>query len=81
MEEIIKCPECGDFTDVDTDELELGTPIECEHCSEELEVTNLQPLEVDYASDEDEDDEECDDMDDDFDLDDEGEEEDEESIV
>ena len=68
------CPECDGEVEVDENDVDLGDELSCPECGQTLVVSNTDPLELDFApeDDEDEDDEEEDD-----DLDDEELEEDE----
>lgn len=48
------CPECGAEVEVDADVTE-GEIISCGDCGVELEVTNVKPLELELAPEEEED--------------------------
>lgn len=63
------CPECDAEVDVDETDVDLGDELACPDCGQNLVVSNLEPLELDFAPEDDEDDE--DDDEDDEDLDDE----------
>ncbi len=73
------CPECDAEVDVDETDVELGDEVSCAECGSELVVSGVDPLELDFATDddEDEDEEEDDDELDDDDLDEDGDGEDE----
>lgn len=71
------CPECDADVEVDDVDAEIGDQISCPECGQSLIVSGTDPLELDFAVDEDEEDEDDDDLDDD-DLDEDGDEEDEE---
>jgi len=74
---MVNCPKCDAVIDVDEEELDEGDPLTCEECGASLNVSSLDPLELELA-DEDEDEEEEEDEDFDYDEDEEEEEEDEE---
>jgi len=58
---IATCPECEAEIHVEED-LDKGEPVTCSECDARLEVVGLDPVELDYApEDEDEDDDEDDD--------------------
>lgn len=73
---MIKCPVCDADIDVEEDELDEGETISCDECGAALNVSSVDPLELEpaEADDEDEEDEE---EDFDYDEDEEDEEEDE----
>ena len=71
---MVNCPKCDAVIDVDVEELDEGDTLTCDECGADLNVTGLDPLELEPTSDEEEDDEE----EEDFDYDEEDEEEDEE---
>jgi alpha-aminoadipate carrier protein LysW len=70
---MVNCPSCDASIDVDEEELDEGDSLICEECGSTLNVTGLNPLDLEVAEEE----EEEDDEDDDF-SDDEDEEEEEE---
>lgn len=75
------CPECDAEVDIDPADVDLGDETSCPECGQTLVISNTDPLELDFApeDDEDEDEDEDDDLDgddDEDDLDDEGEDED-----
>lgn len=73
---MIKCPVCDADIDVEEDELDEGETISCDECGAALNVSSVDPLELEPAEgDEEEDEEEDEDFD--FDEDEEDEEEDE----
>jgi len=63
------CPECDAPIEVDEVDADVGDEISCTECGQNLVVVNTDPLELDFATDEDDEDE-----DDDDDLDDEDDE-------
>lgn len=69
------CPECDAEVEVDEDDVDLGDEVSCPECGQTLVVSNTDPLELDFAPDDDEDE---DDEDDDIEEDDDDELEDEE---
>jgi len=71
---MVNCPKCDAALDLDEDELDEGDTLTCEECGADLNVTGLDPLEIEAGDDEDEEEEE---ESDDFDYD-EDEDEDEE---
>jgi alpha-aminoadipate/glutamate carrier protein LysW len=73
---MVNCPKCDAVIDIDEDELDEGDTLTCDECGADLNVTGLDPIEVEPAEVEEEEEEE---EDEDFDYDeDEDEEEDEE---
>jgi len=75
------CPECDAEVEIDPADVDLGDETSCPECGQTLVISNTDPLELDFApdDDEDEDEDEDDDLDgddDEDDLDDEGEDED-----
>jgi lysine biosynthesis protein LysW len=64
------CPECDADIPIDEFDVDKGDLIDCPECGTGLEVTNLSPIELDLAPDEEDDEED--------DLDDDDEDEDEE---
>lgn len=73
---MVNCPKCDAAIDVDVEELDEGDTLTCDECGTDLNVTGLDPLELDTTEEDEEDDDE---VDEDFDYDeDEDEEEDEE---
>lgn len=68
------CPECDAEVKVDEDDVDLGDEVSCDECGQTLVISGVDPLELDFATEDDEDDEdEDDDADDDEDSDDEDE--------
>ena len=45
------CPECDSQIDVDDFDVDLGDTLSCQECGQILEVTNLSPIELDAAPD------------------------------
>jgi ribonuclease E len=73
------CPECDADVEVDDVDAEIGDEISCPECGQSLVVSSTEPLELDFATDEDEEDEDDDEDDlDDDDLDDDDADEDDE---
>ena len=75
---MVNCPSCDAIIDVDEDELDEGDALTCEECGANLNVSGLDPLELEKAGQEEEDDEEEDDLDFDEDEDEDEDEEEEE---
>jgi len=69
------CPECDAEVEVDEDDVDLGDEVSCNECGQTLVISNTDPLELDFAPD-DEDDE--DEEEDEPEEDEEGEEDEEE---
>ena len=69
---MVNCPKCEAVIDVDEEDLDEGDSITCDECGAELNVTGLDPLDVELTEEEEEEE-----TDDDFDYDDEDEDEDE----
>ena len=67
------CPECDADVEVDEYDVDTGDIISCPECGTNLEVTNVSPVELETAPEEDEDE-----LDDEEDGDEEDEEEEEE---
>jgi len=69
------CPECDAEVEVDEADADLGDEVSCPECGQTLVISNTDPLELDFAPDDDEDEEDEDDDDevdeDEDDLDDE----------
>jgi len=57
------CPECDADVEIDEVDADVGDEVSCAECGQNLMVVNTDPLELDFASDEDEDDEDDDDLD------------------
>ena len=72
------CPECDADVEVDEQDVDLGDEVSCNECGQTLVISNTDPLELDFAPDDDEDDEEEDEPEEEDELDDEDETEDEE---
>lgn len=69
------CPECDAEVDIDEADVDLGDEVNCPECGQLLAVSNTDPIELDFAPEDDED-EDDDVKDDEDDLDDEDEDED-----
>jgi alpha-aminoadipate carrier protein LysW len=74
---MVNCPKCDAAIDVDEDEVDEGDTVTCDECGADLNVTGLDPLELEPPEAKDEDEEEEEDEDFEYDED-EDEEEDEE---
>lgn len=61
------CPECDADVDIDEVDADVGDEVSCSECGSNLVVSGTDPLELDFASDEDEDDEDDDELEDDED--------------
>lgn len=70
------CPECDAEVEVDEADVDLGDEVSCPECGQTLVISNTDPLELDFAPDEDEDEEDEDDDEVDEDEDDLDDEED-----
>jgi lysine biosynthesis protein LysW len=77
------CPECDAEVEVDDVDADVGDEVSCPECGQNLIVSGTDPLELDFADeeeeDEDDDDEDDDDLDDD-DLEDDDEEREDEDF-
>ena len=49
------CPECDAEVDIDESESDLGDEVSCPECGQTLVVSNTDPLELDFAPEDDED--------------------------
>jgi alpha-aminoadipate carrier protein LysW len=72
------CPECDADVEVDDTDVDLGDELSCPECGQTLVVSNIEPLELDFAPDDDEDEDDDDDeeAEDDEELEEEEDEED-----
>ena len=71
------CPECDAEVEVDEDDVDLGDEVSCNECGQTLVISNTDPLELDFApDDEDDEDEEEDEPEEDEEVEEEEEEED-----
>lgn len=71
------CPECDADVEVDQDDVDLGDEVSCNECGQTLVISNTDPLELDFApDDEDEEDEEEDEPEEDDEVEEDEEEED-----
>jgi alpha-aminoadipate/glutamate carrier protein LysW len=76
---MVNCPNCDAVIELDEEELDEGDTLTCEECGADLNVTGVDPLELESAADEEEDEEEEDEDEDvAYDEDDEEDEEEEE---
>lgn len=55
------CPECDAEVEVDETDVELGDDVTCPECGQTLVISNMDPLELDFAPEDDEDEEDDDD--------------------
>jgi lysine biosynthesis protein LysW len=58
------CPECDADIEIDEFDVDKGDQLHCPECASALEIVNLSPIELDFASEDDEDDDDEDDDDD-----------------
>ena len=68
------CPECDAEVEVDEVDADIGDEVSCPECGQNLVVSGTEPIELDFADedeeeDDEEDDDEADDDDDDEDAD------------
>lgn len=73
------CPECDAEVEIDEDDVDLGDEVSCDECGQTLVISNTDPIELDFAADdddEDEDDEDEEELDEDEDELDEDDEDD-----
>lgn len=54
------CPECDAEVEVDEADVELGDDVTCPDCGQTLVISNMEPLELDFAPEDDEDEEDDD---------------------
>lgn len=73
---MVNCPKCDAVIDLDEDDLDEGDTLTCDECGADLNVSSLDPLELESSEAEEEEEEEADDLD--YDEDDEDDEEEEE---
>ncbi len=66
------CPGCEAEIEVDEFDVDKGDQLTCPECGEDVEVTNLSPVELELVTEDDEDDEETFDDEEDEGTDDEG---------
>ena len=71
---MVKCPVCKSPLDVEEEELDEGDPLSCDECGASLEVTGVDPIEIEAADGDDEDEDDEDEDDEDFDDEDEDDE-------
>jgi alpha-aminoadipate carrier protein LysW len=62
---VATCPDCGEQVAVRS-RIRLGQDVVCPNCDAELEVVGMEPLELDWAYDDEYDDEDEDDEDEDW---------------
>jgi alpha-aminoadipate/glutamate carrier protein LysW len=72
------CPECDAEVEVDEADVDLGDEVSCPECGQTLVISNTDPVELDFAPDDEEDEDDEEEEDDELEDDDEGVEEDEE---
>ena len=51
------CPECDSDVEVDEDDVDLGDEVSCPECGQTLVISSTDPLELDFATEDDEDEE------------------------
>ena len=61
------CPECDAEVEVNETDVELGDDVTCPECGQTLVISNMDPLELDFAPEDDEDDDDDEEEDDDED--------------
>ena len=52
------CPECDADVEVTQDDVDLGDEVSCNECGQTLVISNTDPLELDFAPDDEDDEEE-----------------------
>ena len=52
------CPECDAEVEVDEDDVDLGDEVSCSECGQTLVISNTDPLELDFAPDDEDDEDE-----------------------
>ena len=52
------CPECDAEVEVDQDDVDLGDEVTCNECGQTLVISNTDPLELDFAADDEDDEDE-----------------------
>ena len=52
------CPECDAEVEVDEDDVDLGDEISCNECGQTLVISGTDPLELDFAPDDEDDEDE-----------------------
>ena len=57
------CPGCEAEVEIDDFDVDVGYELPCPECGEDLRVTNLSPIELELATDDDEDEDSFDDDD------------------
>ena len=72
------CPECDAEVDVDETDADLDDEVTCPECGQNLVVTSVEPLELDFAPDDDEDEEDDEDDEEEEDVEDDDLDEDDE---
>ena len=71
------CPECDADVEVNQEDVDLGDEVSCNECGQTLVISNTDPLELDFApDDEDDEDEEEDEPEEDDEVEEDEEEED-----
>lgn len=51
------CPECDADVEIDEDDVDLGDEVSCDECGQTLVISNTDPIELDFAPDDDDEDE------------------------
>ena len=52
------CPECDAEVEVNEDDVDLGDDVSCPECGQTLVISNTDPLELDFAPDDEDDEDE-----------------------
>ena len=52
------CPECDAEVEVNEDDVDLGDDVSCPECGQTLVISNSDPLELDFAPDDEDDEDE-----------------------
>jgi alpha-aminoadipate/glutamate carrier protein LysW len=55
------CPECDADVEVDEADVDLGDEVSCPECGQTLVISNTEPIELDFADDDEDEDEQDDD--------------------
>ena len=69
------CPECDADVELDEVDADIGDDVSCPECGQNLVVSNTDPLELDFAADDEDDDDDAEDEEEEDDDEDEDEDE------
>ena len=69
------CPECDADVELDEVDADVGDDVSCPECGQNLVVSNTDPLELDFAADDEDDDDDAEDEEEEDDDEDEDEDE------